>query len=767
MSILKNKKFGFTLTEISIAILIVGILTAVTLPVIRSQMGKSDEYSYYLAYKTVEKIGGQIAALGDPDYDTSYLPGNSSKIASVNKTKKTHKNKLHSFIATLPSKIANTELIIFKTLFPKAYADETVYENVFDESSFDDLKIEIDVCINNKTDILKSEAQGTEGSEDYVPAQYYTKEDFGCEPGTGTIDENGNMSDDYTDANMTSAQIAQQDILSLYSNSKCTMPSDKITTAKDDDGNDVFVGLSSAEVNSVRNSTAKQYCENIMATRCKEDNGDASNIIYEEETTEGGTDEDGDYDAETTHVCKIKVTYSTASSGFNNYGATYYPPAVSADACSATNGYYNMRNGAPTVTVNDGGTIKSGQATVSCMCDNNHPEPSYDNSRVCCQTPPSGYTAYGYLNTDNTCKTCKGDFNYTTETCCPDYSNYDAASNKCKCVRGFEMNEAETACVRTGDCPPGMKFDETAQACVPAPFVLEAKKLCNLVADNWNISSKHCDIFDNSSNKGSDGEHFYKDLYDAVAQKNSAYDSNVLNSINAKEGAFNSITPNIVFSNGLKMWILADRMASLPGLTFDPSITSKNQNICVDLDKATEGGCNAASGYFCGNELHCFTLANGLSDMTDARNCCSSFVTPTGEADNRAMAISGFVIYVDINGNKGDGTLWKDVFPFYVATTGRVFPGYPLDATGANVGGNNPAFLSSSVYYYKPDTSSRKREVVYSGISYAQAVCKAGIISKYAPYCLENNIGPVDGPSSNPCFSNKCYITVKKKHSFL
>ena len=80
MSILKNKKFGFTLTEISIAILIVGILTAVTLPVIRSQMGKSDEYSYYLAYKTVEKIGGQIAALGDPDYDTSYLPGNSSKI---------------------------------------------------------------------------------------------------------------------------------------------------------------------------------------------------------------------------------------------------------------------------------------------------------------------------------------------------------------------------------------------------------------------------------------------------------------------------------------------------------------------------------------------------------------------------------------------------------------------------------------------------------------------------------------------------------------
>ena len=63
----RMKKMGFSLMEILIAIFIVAILAMVTVPIINRQMEKTEEYSYYLAYRTVEKLSGQIVALGDPD----------------------------------------------------------------------------------------------------------------------------------------------------------------------------------------------------------------------------------------------------------------------------------------------------------------------------------------------------------------------------------------------------------------------------------------------------------------------------------------------------------------------------------------------------------------------------------------------------------------------------------------------------------------------------------------------------------------------------
>ena len=61
------KKMGFSLMEILIAIFIVAIIAMVSVPIINKQMEKSEEYSYYLAYRTVEKMAGQIVAMGDPD----------------------------------------------------------------------------------------------------------------------------------------------------------------------------------------------------------------------------------------------------------------------------------------------------------------------------------------------------------------------------------------------------------------------------------------------------------------------------------------------------------------------------------------------------------------------------------------------------------------------------------------------------------------------------------------------------------------------------
>src|SRR5574344_587726 len=47
--------------------------------------------------------------------------------------------------------------------------------------------------------------------------------------------------------------------------------------------------------------------------------------------------------------------------------------------------------------------------------------------------------------------------------------------------------------------------------------------------------------------------------------------------------------------------------------------------------------------------------------------------------DNDALDTNpakGYVIYVDIDGNKGESKLWLDIFPFYVTLTGMVVPAY-------------------------------------------------------------------------------------------
>ena len=68
MNIFNDKiKKAFTLMEIGMGLLVLSILVIVCIPIITNQVKKTDEYSYYLAFKTVEKMGSQIVAFGDPE----------------------------------------------------------------------------------------------------------------------------------------------------------------------------------------------------------------------------------------------------------------------------------------------------------------------------------------------------------------------------------------------------------------------------------------------------------------------------------------------------------------------------------------------------------------------------------------------------------------------------------------------------------------------------------------------------------------------------
>ena len=157
--------------------------------------------------------------------------------------------------------------------------------------------------------------------------------------------------------------------------------------------------------------------------------------------------------------------------------------------------------------------------------------------------------------------------------------------------------------------------------------------------------------------------------------------------------------------------------------------------------------------------------------------------------DPRIVAESGYLVMVDINGDKGKGRIWDDVFPFYLTDSGKVIPGYPVaghkrngsdesdttqDSQSVYIGGNNPAFLSADVYYFENESAQRHKVTVHNAISFARAACISELVNPAAPYCMNlglnyayrrDNEGNI--LDDNPCITHKCHMKIRKKSKFL
>lgn len=360
----------------------------------------------------------------------------------------------------------------------------------------------------------------------------------------------------------------------------------------------------------------------------------------------------------------------------------------------------------------------------------------------------------------------------------------------CKCIEGYEMKG--NTCIRT-KCQPGASLVDGV--CVANPSLLKATRFCKKITEHWNTTESSCSGF-----TALDGVQYNEPVFNAAVGTNGRYLS-----IAAQKGAFKDITPNIVFANGLRLWILGDKVASIPGLSSTTEKATGVQNACKNISLATPtaAACSAKSGYFCSNENRCYELADKTNaTVKDARNCCATVdltdyaeaAMEAGTADaykkvSMAYAVSGYTVFVDINGDKGSGTLWEDVYPFFVGTNGTVYPGYPLDAPKGNaddtpstlyLGGNSESQLPVEVYYYEAQDIERKKVVVFPNVSYARGMCSARKISKYTPYCLNlgekfstevsggtlegsSYIGDDGSTSKNPCDERPCFVTVKRK----
>ena len=407
--------------------------------------------------------------------------------------------------------------------------------------------------------------------------------------------------------------------------------------------------------------------------------------------------------------------------------------------------------------------MKKDDLGSSCICGNPlYPSRNYiptkNDTKAClintvCNYRP-GTVPYYYRTgpATGTSRCCvEGSYNPITGYCCGDESTNP-------------LSRTGSGWIYTGgQCK---KIDSEFR---PVGYILGAKDFCKKIRDNFNVKESNCDDGFMSGGTGYSGKYVSK-----------ATDNNSISALSNKVGGFipgasGTITrPHIEFSNGIVMWILSDREPSLKGVSFplidlasnstpnwcvnQKLVTVTNASTSIQLRNECQKPANETKGFaYCPGENKCYSMRFNPSTnsdlkkyLPDARSCCMSYdleYKVDGEDKinfKQYNPVPGFTVYVDINGlGAGSGTLWDDVFPFYILTNGTVLPGYPIDAsrtaqtgkTSVFMGGNNAAYLPVDVYYYKPSGNARRRVNVATNVSFARGACLAGIVPEQTFYC--------------------------------
>lgn len=798
--IFKNplKRIGFTMMEVLLAVFIVGILAAVTIPIVSRQLEKSDEYSYYLAYRTVEKMAGQIVAQGDPK-DVSY-GDDGTKIAQGLTFKKYLTDKFttamlgtRNFFSVIGNRIVATESLILTKFMPKSVAqviETTDAGTLWDSAGYDDMWLEYQVCVNHNGSIKKTEKETTvtdpsTGEQKTTKTiSYYEPADF---DDCYDFKSHSNTTGSGEDAITTTTTMIDYFRNRFFSSQVCVATDAQVQT---------FINIMAGQTSK---PDAKSACNNAIVTTVCGGTKTINGTTVTSTTSFQGTDDDDDDSNEDTTPSEDGEGYEdnqVAAPSSDNEGICSYESTIKMTVNTDNLGKININtkkfddSDCSTAKGWTGAYNSAKPNSIACECSSGL-IPSANSERACfAPCTGKGETLYARkIGTTYVSRCCTTDFNESTGACCPKNSTYDSSTGKCVCLANYGP---EGVCNTVINCSKGSTKSSDG-VCVVNPPIINSKHFCELIKDNWNISSTHCDgVFSTVS-----GSLVNTSVYNAAVGTNDNYLS-----IKSKVGAFKDLTPNIQFSNGLRMWILGDKAASIPGLSATPTGATNVQNMCkrISLTNTNAAACTNAGGYFCKSENSCMTFADSTNaTVDDARGCCSNTdltdyaraaMTSANPDDYHkasvAYAISGFTVFVDINGDKGNGTLWDDVYPFYIAANGTVYPAYPLDGMKRDnaesdslyIGGNSEKQLPVDVYYYVTSGDNRKKVVAFPNVSFARGMCSARKISKYTPYCMNlgekyYNTSNLKGSgyiqnddsatSKNPCDKNNCFIVVKRK----
>ena len=736
-SFFSKKNKAFTLMEIGLSLLIISILIIVCIPVVVHQAKKTDEYAYFMAYKTVEKMGAQIVAFGDPEESTSQGNENVTGYNTENLNIKKYKNYVCSYADKL-----------LKTIYPKAEAavDTSVILS-FPRYEYDYVRLCLGDPNVERNDIKKEVGDYAGHTYSLAEIQAIQQEEF-CQS------LRNDLSYDF--------------IKKRFMCPNMTNVSEVLNILRGTDGE-----------NSIE-MDAETYCTQFLPARCS---GvyDCSNNEYScYKKIQYGQDS-GRYNYD---VCNIKIMDPDMD----------YERQVPNDTSDSTLSY--------ALDCNNFGFVN--MSGIPCSCGAGYSK-ALNNSGVCCTDSIQANQYPYYKDAQTPCVYCNlGAFNELEKSCCPEHSIYSQSLQKCVCDEGYVSSNGDNGVVcnaiTNNICAAGTHLKDGV--CVINTPVVKAKRFCELVAHNWNISKANCDTFTLDG-----GITYNSDLYNAITAENTPYLSTI-----GVEGAFNNIEPNIVFSNGLMMWILGDKSASIPGLSFNPDIYSPKVNACKLNSSLNKNTCTSGTNYFCQNDDKCFSIDSGavqgeestvsVQRLKDARTCCSSadfsdliskYEGSDYLRDPRVYAISGFTVFIDINGTKdndelgGGGTLWKDVFPFFITANGKAYPGYPLNAAKANSSskdssslyqGGNSSALSADVFYYAVVNGKRRKIVAYPSVPYARALCFSLEVSGYSPYCQnlgskyrintsKTRLDEYIYSDDNPCYRHTCFVKLKNKIKYL
>jgi|GEM_PF-4834379 len=126
---------------------------------------------------------------------------------------------------------------------------------------------------------------------------------------------------------------------------------------------------------------------------------------------------------------------------------------------------------------------------------------------------------------------------------------------------------------------------------------------------------------------------------------------------------------------------------------------------------------------------HDLVLRNGMK-LYNLSNNAASIPDLTGM---EVYDSTGYIVYIDVDGEKGSSTLFEDVYPFYVSLTGMVVPAF--DSAANPSGGNSSAHLSTSVKYDSYTAETRKIHWLEKSVPFQTSACRSGYILSTAPYC--------------------------------
>lgn len=172
----------------------------------------------------------------------------------------------------------------------------------------------------------------------------------------------------------------------------------------------------------------------------------------------------------------------------------------------------------------------------------------------------------------------------------------------------------------------------------------------------------------------------------------------------------------------------------------------------------------------CSDSEKASCLAKGINYYFDSLTCeCNQKSAPgVGQVEQLFKDVDtgeyGYLVYVDIDGEKGSSKLWEDVYPFYMTLSGQVVPVYNT-SNGNDFGGNSNNYLQTSIQYEKINAQGR-RSITWlaKSVSFQQGACQSGFLNSSTPYCKGISTLP---ECANPAPGTKCSLKTVKPIKFL